>query len=373
MTIFLKPSCKNIRKRRFSLFLLILLIAIPTFLFLICGCTRTQKLNIPEMLEKTAIGNKDTDLFFDKKETEKLGIKGRFLASVLVKGIPQIVLFDINTQKISILTESDSWNRAPEFISNSKIVFCTGKSGTSQLILYDLKTGKETTLTGIDANRYDPESTTEDKIVYNVFPKTNQFFLAVRDLNSSVETTLTLSSKNHPGKNLALRSAEPAYDKRNNVLYFVTDLAFEGKPKPLNIWKANLGTKRAEQLTANDIAKVWEINGSKITSPQYYDLKSAESRNLLYCLRFIEKPSSEEQPRIIKSEVHIISLDKRKDEVLYRSSNLLRSPVLVTNKYLLLSDPDRREIILVNVRNKKDVKTFVSNIDIVGDVDFVKD
>lgn len=349
-------------------------IALIILIFLAVGCSQTEELKISTLPETQNIGNKSTDLFFNKKQLQELGIKGKIVATLLINKTPQIVLFDIDAQRIKILTSSAGWNRAPEFLPNGeKIVFCTGRSGVSQLMIYDLKTDKETTLTGTDINRYDPEPVSSNKIIYNVFPPSHLFYLATQNLNTKKETTLTFTSKSFPGKNLAVRAAEPAFDNKENILYFVTDLAYEGKPKPLNIWKADLKSGQAEQITHNTTAKVWDINGSKLVSPQFYDLRHFEKKGLLFCVRFIEKHTPAEQPRFTKSEVHLTSPDGNKDEVLYSSNSLLRSPIALNNKYVLIADLNHRKMILVNIENEKDVKTFLSNVNIVGDIDYFKD
>lgn len=334
------------------------------------GCGKKQTEELPSIFDNPSFGNRNADLFFNKEKLNEYGIKGKLVASVMIKGVPQLVLFDTETQEIKILTSGGEWNRTPSFsLDGKKVYFASSREGRSSIMMIDLETGEETTVATGEEDRYDPVPVDKDRIVYNVFPPEGFFYLAELDLETKQETTLTFTAEGVDG-NLAVRAAEPAYDPETNTLFFVNDLAFDGNPAPINIWKADLNTGEASRLTHNSIIEVYEINGVKVSSPQFFDLSPGFNDSFFFCLRSIGQHAPTETPHLEGVQVHYLKMDTRKDEIVITTTNRIRSPIPVTEKYYLLCDPEHREIALLNVEDEQERLVFISTTGFIGDFDF---
>lgn len=356
-------------KKAFKYSFLFLFALLAASLIVSSGCEKKTE-ELPSIFENPSFGNKNADIFFNKDKLQEFGIKGKLVASVMIKGVPQLVLFDTESQETRILTTGGEWNRAPSFsLDGNKIFFASSKEGRSSIMVIDLKTGEETTVATGDEDRYDPVPIGDNKIVYNVFPPDGNFYLVELDLETGKETTLTLTAEGIEG-NLAVRAAEPAYDPETNTLFFVNDLAFDGKPAPINIWKADLETGKVERISHNEIIQVYEINGVQVSSPQFFDISPGFDDALFFCMRSIGQHTPTETPHLEGVQVHYLKMDSKKDEILVTTTNRIRSPIPVTEKYYLLADPEHREIALLNVEDEKQREVFISTTAFVGDFDF---
>lgn len=349
-------------KKAIYLFFLIIFASV-----LLASCQKKAE-EIPSVFSNPSFGNLQSDIFFKKEQLKKLGLKGTVVSSVIVNENPQIAFLDINKQKITVITKDKNINRSPSFSPGKKKVFYASvTTSTSVIKVYDVEKKKETTLAAGKESRYDPVYFKDNKIIYNVFPAQGNFYLAQLDLKTLKEEKLNLY---YNGRNFSERAAEPVYDPKTDTLYFVTDLATDGKPKPINIWAYNFKKGVAYQITKNTQVKIFEYNGQKIVSPQFFDLSLGKNNSLLYCVRFIDKHEEDTSPHITKIEAHILNLETNEDKIFAVENTQIRQPIQVTKDLIMLFYPQKKQVLLINYKKPHEKLVFLSLIDILGDADF---
>ncbi|MCX7831621.1 MAG: hypothetical protein N2440_01825 [Actinobacteria bacterium] len=355
----------GVQSKKFTLLIAFLSLLIVSF----ASCEKKSE-DLPSIFSNPSFGNVQSDIFFKKNLLKKFEIKGRIVASVYSDGKPQIAILNTKDSSIKLLTKNGIWNRTPVFSGDGNNIYFSSYSTKSSVIKeFDLIKGKETTLVAGSEDRYDPIKFRENKIIYNVFPKKGNFYLAVFDLKTRKEDKLSIEWN---GKNLAERAAEPCYDNNNDTIYFVTDLAYDGKPKPINIWAYNFKTSTARQITKNATATVIIYQGKKIVSPQFFDISVSEYGYLLYCIRYITQETEGGVPTVSKIEAHLMNLKTGEDRIFAVEKNSIRQPIQVNRNYVLLAYPELREILLINLKKPHERNIFISLIDIVGDYDFAQ-
>lgn len=345
-----------------------LMIALAFLLFpLATSCQKSEE-ELPSIFSNPSYGNKSSDLFFKQKELKKYSIEGKIVTTVLINSKPELVLIDTDKQTIENLPIGGEGNRAPSFSPDGKFIFFSSfTSETSVIKAFDIDKKSETTLVAGKEDRYDPQYFENGKLIYNVFPKNKNFYLAVYDMKNKKESELKIIVN---GINYAERAAEPSYDRANDTLYFVNDLAFDGKPKPINIWAYDFRNKKLSRITKNETLKVITYKNNKISSPQFFDLSVSNFGNLLYLVRYIEQDSKDSSPYVKKIEVHAFNIKTGEDRVIAVENTSVRSPLQISKNYVLLLYPEYREILLVNMAKPHERKIFLSLIDLVGDSDY---
>jgi hypothetical protein len=336
--------------------------------FVLTACQKKEE-SLPSIFSDFSFGNQEVDIFFKKSQLKKYGVEGKFLITVLYNGNPQLALLDPEKQSLKILTKENYPNRAPSFAPDGKTIYYAsivdGKGVIKQL---DLKSGKETTLLAGKDNYFDPIYFKDNKLILNVFPDKSNFYLATFDLKTKKLVKMNLQ---HEGVNLADRAAEPAYDRRTNTLYFVNDLGFDGKPKPINIWAYDLTNNKARKITSNSEIKTFNFENRTISSPQFYDISLSPYGNLLYCVRYLDEDQNK-QLVSKKNEVHVLDLSTGKDRTAAIEATPLRQPIQISKDYVMISIPEFKEIVLVNYKKPHTKYIFLSLIEVVGDMDYLK-
>jgi|GEM_PF-3734796 len=332
------------------------------------GCIKKDE-KLPSIFSEFNFGNRQVDIFFKKEDHKKYGLTGKFALTVIHNGIFQIAILEPEKQSLKLITSGNYNNREPSFSPDgNKIYYTKIVNGKGIIKEIDLKTGKDTTLLAGNESYYDPIYFKSSKLIVNVFPESGNFYLAAYDLKNKKLSKLELL---HEGINLAERAAEPAYDQKNDMLYFVNDLAFDGKPKPINIWAYDIKKGTARKITNNSEIKTFEFQGQSISSPQYYDLSVSAFNKLIYCIRFLEE-GQDNQPVSKKNEVHIYDLKTGEDRTVAIEATQIRQPLQVSENYITFIVPEFKEIVLVNYKKPHKRHIFLSLIDVAGDADYFK-
>lgn len=332
------------------------------------GCSKKEE-ELPSIFSDFNFGNRQADIFFKAEAVKKYGLTGKLALTVIHNGIPQIGLLEPEKQSLKIITSGNFPSRAPSFSPDgSKIYYTKIVDGKGIIKEIDLKTGKDTTLLAGNDSYFDPIYFKDSSLIVNVFPEKGNFYLAAYDLKNKKLSRLELL---HEGVNLAERAAEPAYDRKNDILYFVNDLSFGGKPKPINIWAYDFKNGTARKITDNSELKTFSFQGQTILSPQYYDLSISNYGKLIYCIRFLDE-GQDNQPVSKKNEVHIYDLKTGTDRKVAVEATQIRQPLQISENYLLLIIPEFKEIVLVDQNKPHEKPIFLSLIEVLGDADYFK-
>jgi hypothetical protein len=344
------------------------------FTFALASLTSCSKKDeeLPSIFKTASIGNEAADLFFKKDELKKLGLSGKIVGSVLVNNNPQIILLDLDEQKIRFLTKGSAWARTPEFSLDGKSIYFSAQ-GTQTAVIksISLLSNKIATVSvNPVADLFSPTHLKGDRLVYSVFPKQGNFRLALYDLKKKSESDIKMI---RDGIDYSIKAAESEYDPSSNKLFFVNTDNPNRDNSPINIWAFSLDKNEIEKLTSNDEVKVFEYKGNKILSPQIYDLHVSGFGKILYCVRYLEKHEGEESPHIVKVEAHILDLKTKEDRLIAVEATSIKSPIQVSKKHVILCYPEQRQLVLIDIEKPHKKITFLSLGDFIGDLDFYED
>lgn len=355
--------------KRFKVVLMVLLAALTVFSAFSFGSCQKKEEELPSIFKQASPGNKQADLFFNKKELKKLGIRGKLAAIISVNQIPQLALFDIDNQTFKFLTEGNTWNRTPAFSLDGKEIYFSSPSTENAVIRkIDIASSKITTVVAIKgSDRYDPSPISSNKVLYNVFEKNGNFKLVEFDLRTKKESDLNI---NYNGKDYAFKAAELAYEPDSKTLYFVNNDNPGDLSTPLNVWAYDIESKQVRKVTKNSEVKLFDYQGGKVITPQIYDVSVSKYGKLFYCMRYLEKHEGEESPHTVKVEVHMLDLKTYEDKLIAVEATRLRSPIQVTKDHVLICYPEQRQIVLIDVNKPHKKITFISLTDFSGDLDY---